>query len=212
MRSDNLKINRRDFLRRTVSIGLGAWTAPALASKAFAASRDRVVVFQGVGLDSLHPYAYSGGGIQRHLAARHRAVDRNGTTRERISSRARRVVGIQGNKWLFRRRKKGRFHDGSPFTSKDVLFTPRPNCQRPQKFASLQLHRSHKRRRSGRIHRRHHDQATQRRLARTVEQPFHRQPGRRGKERQPARQLQDRHRPLQDRHLAARRPFGVNAQ
>ncbi len=30
---------------------------------------------------------------------------------------------FQGRKWLFRLRKNVRFHDGSPFTSKDVLFS-----------------------------------------------------------------------------------------
>jgi hypothetical protein len=37
--------------------------APAFLRKGWAASKERVVIFQGVGLDSLHPYAYSGGGI-----------------------------------------------------------------------------------------------------------------------------------------------------
>ena len=123
MRSDNLKINRRDFLRRTVSIGLGAWTAPALASKAFAASRDRVVVFQGVGLDSLHPYAYSGGGISgiwQHVIEP--LIEMDYSRNEYVGVLAE-SWEFQGNKWLFRLRKKIRFHDGSPFTSKDVLFT-----------------------------------------------------------------------------------------
>ena len=36
--------------------------------RAWAASRDRIVIYQGVSLDSLHPYGYSGGGIIGHLA------------------------------------------------------------------------------------------------------------------------------------------------
>ena len=123
MRFDNLKLNRRDFLRRTVGIGLGAWTTPAFVRKAFAASRDRVVVFQGVGLDSLHPYAYSGGGISgiwQHVIEP--LIEMDYSRNEYVGVLAE-SWEFQGNKWLFRLRKKVRFHDGSPFTSKDVLFT-----------------------------------------------------------------------------------------
>ena len=123
MRFDNLKLNRRDFLRRTVGIGFGAWTTPAFVRKAFAASRDRVVVFQGVGLDSLHPYAYSGGGISgiwQHVIEP--LIEMDYSRNEYVGVLAE-SWKFQGNKWLFRLRKKVRFHDGSPFTSKGVLFT-----------------------------------------------------------------------------------------
>jgi hypothetical protein len=70
MRRHGTGIDRRQFLRRSAAFGLGTLFAPALTSKASAASRDRVVMYQGVSLDSLHPYGYSGGGITgiwRHI-------------------------------------------------------------------------------------------------------------------------------------------------
>jgi hypothetical protein len=62
MHSNSIDITRRSFLLKSaaVSIGVMNLTAPRAG---IAASRDRIIVFQGVGLDSLHPYAYSGGGI-----------------------------------------------------------------------------------------------------------------------------------------------------
>src|SRR5262249_60775530 len=56
-------IDRRQFLKRGATLGMGTLILPAFLRKGWAASKDRVVIFQGVSLDSLHPYAYSGGGI-----------------------------------------------------------------------------------------------------------------------------------------------------
>lgn len=69
LRSDT-DLDRRQFLRRSAAFGLGSLFAPALVTPAWAASRDRIVIYQGVSLDSLHPYGYSGGGIThiwRHM-------------------------------------------------------------------------------------------------------------------------------------------------
>src|SRR4030095_6107791 len=117
------QINRRNFLRQTAALGLGALSAPLLAQHALAASKDRVVVFQGVGLDSLHPYAYSGGGISgiwQHVIEP--LIEMDFSRNEYVGILAE-SWEFQGNKWLFRLRKKARFHDGSPFTAKDVLFS-----------------------------------------------------------------------------------------
>ena len=70
MRRDGTALDRRQFLRQSAALGLGTLFAPALASRASAASKDRIVIYQGVSLDSLHPYGYSGGGITaiwRHI-------------------------------------------------------------------------------------------------------------------------------------------------
>ena len=56
-------IDRREFLKRSATLGVGTLIVPASLRRGWAASKDRVVIFQGVSLDSLHPYAYSGGGI-----------------------------------------------------------------------------------------------------------------------------------------------------
>src|SRR5512147_2696553 len=70
MRTKKSGINRRAFLRQSVTIGLGAFVAPCLVRTGWAATKDRVIVLQGVGLDSLNPYAYSAApqyGIWQHL-------------------------------------------------------------------------------------------------------------------------------------------------
>jgi len=63
MGANDSQLNRRQFLKSAAALGLAGLTVAARTGTAFAASKNRVVVFQGVGLDSLHPYAYSGGGI-----------------------------------------------------------------------------------------------------------------------------------------------------
>ena len=123
MGGNDSQLNRRQFLKSAAALGLTGLTLAARTGTAFSASKNRVVVFQGVGLDSLHPYAYSGGGISgiwQHVIEPLIEMD---------YSRAE-YVGVlaeswefQGRKWLFRLRKNIRFHDGSPFTSKDVLFS-----------------------------------------------------------------------------------------
>src|SRR6478672_7117339 len=70
MRIPETKSSRRDFLRNSAVLGLGSLVSPALRGSAWALSKDRVVIYQGVSLDSLHPYGYSGGGITgiwRHI-------------------------------------------------------------------------------------------------------------------------------------------------
>ena len=123
MGANDSRLDRRQFLKSAAALGLTGLTLAARTGTAFSASKNRVVVFQGVGLDSLHPYAYSGGGISgiwQHVIEPLIEMD---------YSRAE-YVGVlaeswefQGRKWLFRLRKNIRFNDGSPFTSKDVLFS-----------------------------------------------------------------------------------------
>ena len=123
MPSTERKMNRRKFLKTGAALSLVGLTTATHPRRAFAASRDRVVVFQGVGLDSLHPYAYSGGGISgiwQHVIEPLIEMDYSRSEYVGVLAES---WEFQGKKWIFRLRKKVRFHDGSPFTSKDVLFT-----------------------------------------------------------------------------------------
>ncbi|MGH7817313.1 MAG: ABC transporter substrate-binding protein [Candidatus Binatia bacterium] len=123
MRTKELKMNRREFLRRGAALGLGASIAPPLTRAARAASKDRVVVFQGVGIDSLHPYAYSGGGISgiwQHVIEP--LIEMDFSRNEYVGVLAE-SWEFHGKKWQFRLRKNVRFHDGSPLTSRDVVFS-----------------------------------------------------------------------------------------
>jgi peptide/nickel transport system substrate-binding protein len=123
MRFKDETMDRRRFLKSTAAFGVGLSAASLLTRQAAAASRDRIVVFQGVGLDSLHPYAYSGGGISgiwQHVIEPLIEMD---FSRKEYTGVLAESWEFQGRKWTFRLRKNVRFHDGSPFTSKDVLFS-----------------------------------------------------------------------------------------
>ena len=116
-------LSRRRFLRQGATIGLGNLIGPSVARMSWAASNDRVVIYQGVSLDSLHPYGYSGGGITgiwRHLIEP--LIQMNYGQNEYVGVLAE-SWEFQGRKWVFHLRKGIRFHNGSPFTSKDVAFS-----------------------------------------------------------------------------------------
>ena len=95
MASYETSLSRRRFLQHTTTLGVSALIAPALAHNAFAASKDRAVIYQGVSLDSLHPYGYSGGGINGiwlHVIEPLIVMDYTAT----ICRRAGRLVGVSG--------------------------------------------------------------------------------------------------------------------
>jgi peptide/nickel transport system substrate-binding protein len=74
-------------------------------------------------LDSLHPYAYSGGGISgiwQHVIEP--LIEMDFSRSEYVGVLAE-SWEFHGKKWIFHLRRKVRFHDGSPFTSRDVLFS-----------------------------------------------------------------------------------------
>ena len=123
MRRHDTAIDRRQFLRQSAALGLGTLFAPALAPRAWAASRDRIVIYQGVSLDSLHPYGYSGGGITgiwRHVIEPLIQMDYDRNEYVGVLAQS---WEFQGRKWTFHLRKGVRFHNGAPFTSKDVAFS-----------------------------------------------------------------------------------------
>jgi ABC-type transport system substrate-binding protein len=119
------KINpsRRQFLKRAAALGFSGVAGTLAPRLAAAASRDRVVVYQGVGLDSLHPYAYSGGGISgiwQHVIEPLIEMDYGRGEYVGVLAES---WEFQGRSWLFRLRKGVKFHDGTPFTSRDVAFS-----------------------------------------------------------------------------------------
>ena len=100
------------------SLGVSAVGAHLLPRSGVAASRERVVIFQGVGLDSLHPYAYSGGGINGiwlHVIEPLAVMD---YTRQEYVGVLADSWEFQGRKWIFQLRRNIRFHNGAPFTAK----------------------------------------------------------------------------------------------
>jgi len=116
-------MNRRALLKQGAALGLGALIGPSIPRTGWAASKDRVVIFQGVGLDSLHPYAYSGGGISgiwQHIIEPLVQID---YARSEYVGVLAESWEFQGRKWLFQLKKGIRFHNRSPLTSKDVVFS-----------------------------------------------------------------------------------------
>ena len=123
MRRHGTAIDRRRFLRQSAALGLGTLFAPALAPRAWAATKDRIVIYQGVSLDSLHPYGYSGGGITgiwRHIIEPLIQMDYDRNEYVGVLAQS---WEFQGRKWIFHLRKGVRFHNGAPFTSKDVAYS-----------------------------------------------------------------------------------------
>ena len=49
MARKNIEISRRDFLKTSAALGVGALAAPYIHSNAFAATRDRVTVYLAIG-------------------------------------------------------------------------------------------------------------------------------------------------------------------
>ena len=123
MRRHGTALDRRQFLRRSAALGLATLFAPNLAPRARAASRERLVIYQGVGLDSLHPYGYSGGGITgiwRHVIEPLIQMDYERNEYVGVLAQS---WEFQGRKWIFHLRKGVRFHNGAPFTAKDVAYS-----------------------------------------------------------------------------------------
>src|SRR5258708_12158169 len=63
MAKKNIEISRRDFLKKSAALGVGALAAPYIHGNAFAATRDRVTVYQNTQADSINPYQQSSGSI-----------------------------------------------------------------------------------------------------------------------------------------------------
>src|SRR4030095_1348654 len=63
MSRKSIEISRRDFLKTSAALGVGALAAPYIRDNAFAATRDRVTVYQNTQADSINPYQQSSGSI-----------------------------------------------------------------------------------------------------------------------------------------------------
>ncbi|MGH7931210.1 MAG: ABC transporter substrate-binding protein, partial [Candidatus Binatia bacterium] len=116
-------ITRRDFLTRGAVLGAGVMVGPYIARDAFAASRERVTIYHSSVADSAHPYNHSSSPIYgdwQHVIEPLIELD----------YQKKDYVGVladswqfQGNKWTFKLRKGVKFHNGAPFTAKDVAFS-----------------------------------------------------------------------------------------
>ena len=115
--------SRRNFLKKGATLGLAAIAAPAVWRNAAAASRDRVTIFHSSVADSIHPYNHSSSPIYgnwQHVIEPLIELDYD----------KKEFVGVladswefQGKQWVFKLKKGIKFHNGAPFTAKDVVFS-----------------------------------------------------------------------------------------
>ena len=121
--SGNVKnLSRRELLQKT-AVAAAAITFSPLAFQrfAFSQSRSRVTVAHGVGIYSLNPYAVNTSPLQAvWQSIMEPLIDVDYDKREYQGVLAE-SWQMKGNKIHFKLRKGIRFHDGAPFSSKDVI-------------------------------------------------------------------------------------------
>ena len=123
MSSKNQGIKRRDFLKHGALAGLGVFLGNSIVRTSYAASRERLTILSSIGLDTLHPYAHSSSphyGIWNNMIEP--LVEVNYAKREYYGVLAE-SWQFQGKRWVFKLRKNVRFHNGSPFTAADVIYS-----------------------------------------------------------------------------------------
>jgi peptide/nickel transport system substrate-binding protein len=123
MSSKKQGIKRRDFLKQGALAGLGALLGNSIVSTSYAASRERLTILSSISLDTLHPYAHSSSphyGIWNNMSEP--LVEVNYAKREYFGVLAE-SWQFQNKRWVFKLRKNVRFHNGSPFTAADVIYS-----------------------------------------------------------------------------------------
>jgi len=116
-------INRRDFLKHGAIAGLSVMASGGLATLSYAASKERLTALSSIGLDTLHPYAHSSSpqyGIWNNMIEPLVEVDYAKRTYYGVLAES---WEFQGKKWVFKLRKNVRFHNTSPFTASDVVYS-----------------------------------------------------------------------------------------
>jgi peptide/nickel transport system substrate-binding protein len=119
----NRKLSRRSFLKNSGVAGFGAILGGSIVQLSYAASRERLTALSSIGLDTLHPYAHSSSpqyGIWNNMIEPLVEVDYAKKTYYGVLAES---WEYQGKRWVIKLRKNVRFHDSSPFTAKDVVYS-----------------------------------------------------------------------------------------
>jgi peptide/nickel transport system substrate-binding protein len=136
MAKNKTDVSRRNFLKKSALLGASAVTASYFSPNSFAASRDRVTIYHSSVADSIHPYNHSSSPIYgnwQHVIEP--LIEYDFKRKDYIGVLAESWL-FQGNKWVFKLRKGIKFHDGTPFTARDVSFSVEK--MRDEKGGSLQ--------------------------------------------------------------------------
>jgi ABC-type transport system substrate-binding protein len=122
MSSNVKRLNRREFLQKAAAAGAVMSLSPlARLSHAQSPSRNRVTVAHGVGVYSLNPYAVTTSPIQGAWGSVMEALIDADYDKRGYRGLLAESWEMKGNKLQFKLRKGVRFHDGTSFTSKDVV-------------------------------------------------------------------------------------------
>ena len=116
-------VSRRDFLKRSAVMGVGAMVGPYIARNAFAASRERVTIYHSSVADSIHPYNHSSSPIYGNWQHVIEPLIEFDTAKKDYVGVLAESWEFQGKRWVFKLRKGIKFHSGAPLTSKDVAFS-----------------------------------------------------------------------------------------
>lgn len=123
MQAETYDISRREFLKHSTAAGLGMLLAPCLDGLSWAASKDRVTVLNSNMADSMNPYNHSSNptyGLWQHITEPLVEVDFSQGKHYGVLAES---WEFEGKRWVFHLRKGIRFHNGAPFTAKDVIFS-----------------------------------------------------------------------------------------
>ena len=123
MANKKTEVSRRDFLKKSAALGVGAIVGPYMYRHAYAASRDRVTIYHSSVADSIHPYNHSSSPIYgnwQHVIEPLVELDYDKKDYVGILAES---WEFQGKQWVFKLRKGIKFHNGAPLTSKDVAFS-----------------------------------------------------------------------------------------
>ena len=122
MREKKIDLSRRKFLQRSATAG-AVFSLSPLARLSFAQSpvRNRVVVAHGVGVYSLNPYAVNTSPLQAVWGSVMEPLIDADYEKRGYQGVLALSWQMKGNKVSFQLRRGVRFHDGTPFSARDVL-------------------------------------------------------------------------------------------
>src|SRR6266511_4807330 len=116
--------SRREFLRRSMSTGAALWMAPLTTprlSHSQSPVKNRVTIAHGVGVYSLNPYAVNTSPLQAAWGSVMEPLIDADYEKRGYRGVLAESWQMKGTKLHFNLRKGVRFHDGTPFTSRDVV-------------------------------------------------------------------------------------------
>ena len=123
MNREKSAVSRRNFLKQGAAVGLGLLAGSRVKGSAWAASKERITILSSSVTDTLNPYNHSGSliyGMWQHIYEPLVEVSYNPV---RYTGALAESWEFQGKNWVFRLKKNIHFHDGAPFTAKDVIFS-----------------------------------------------------------------------------------------